>query len=187
MPKQRITRDMVIDAAFALARSGGMEQVTAKRIAGQLGCSVQPIYSYCQNMEGLRQALAARVRSFMQEYLAAHVEKSDLFRSTGRAYLRLAREEPHLFQIFILHRRTGITSLDELYRAEANPQAAAWIAGALHISEAQAQALHLNMLIFTIGIGTIFSVTTPGIPPEEIYEQQERAFQAFLRQEKEAV
>ena len=54
MPKQRITKEMVVDAAFEIARKGGMEQVIVKNIAEKLGCSVQPIYSYCTNMEGLR-------------------------------------------------------------------------------------------------------------------------------------
>lgn len=48
MPKQKITKDMVIDAAFELARNDGMEQVIVKNIAEKLGCSVQPIYSYCK-------------------------------------------------------------------------------------------------------------------------------------------
>ena len=38
------------------------------------------------------------------------------------------------------------------------------------------------MLIYTIGIGTIFSVATPGISADEIYEQQEGAYNAFLSQ-----
>lgn len=44
----------------------------------------------------------------------------------------------------------------------------------------QAKELHLHMLIYTIGIGTIFSVTTPGISVDEIYKQQEMAYKAFL-------
>ena len=54
MPKQRITKEMVVNAAFELARQGGMEQVIVKSIAQKIGCSVQPIYSYCNNMDGLR-------------------------------------------------------------------------------------------------------------------------------------
>ena len=38
------------------------------------------------------------------------------------------------------------------------------------------------MLIYTIGIGTIFSVTTPGISTDEIDTQQEVAYEAFLKQ-----
>ncbi len=182
MPKQKITKEMVVNAAFELARSEGMEQVLVKNIAGKLGCSVQPIYSYCKNMEGLRRDVIKQAERFIQEYLIAHIDKSDLFRSTGQAYIQIAKDEPNIFKIFILHQREGISSLDELYQSETNPQTAKVIADELNISISQAKMLHLNMLIYTIGIGTIFSVTTPGIPAEEIFNQQEMAYQAFLKQ-----
>ncbi len=182
MPKQRITKEMVVNAAFEIARKDGMEQVMVKNIADKIGCSVQPIYSYCKNMEGLRQDVVRQVGCFIQEYVAAHIDKSDLFRSTGKAYIQLAKEEPHLFEILILHKRIGISSLDDLYKKEAGTHIAELIAEELHISTSKAKQLHLNMLIYTIGIGTIFSVTTPGISIDEIYTQQEAAYDAFLRQ-----
>ena len=182
MPKQRITKEMIVDAAFHIARRSGMENVLVKSIADEMGCSVQPIYSYCKNMDSLRQDVAERVRGFVREYMAEHVDREDLFRSTGRAYIRLAKEQPHLFKIFILHQRKGISSLADLYQAETDSRTAGFIADELGISMERARQLHLNMLIYTIGIGTIFSVTTPGISADEIYAQQEAAYEAFLRQ-----
>lgn len=181
MPKQKITKEMVVDAAFELAREGGMEQVMVKRIAEKLGCSVQPIYSYCENMDGLRGDVAERARQFIQEYVAAHIDKDDLFCSTGKAYLQIAKEEPYILKIFLFQERKNISSLEDLYQSETNPQMAQAIAAQLNISLEKARQLHLDMLIYTIGIGTIFSVTTPGIPADEIYLQQERAYQAFLK------
>lgn len=182
MPKQRITKEMVVNAAFDIAKNNGMEQVMVKNIADKIGCSVQPIYSYCKNMDGLRRDVIEKVNRFIQEYAAAHIDKNDIFRSTGKTYIQLAQEEPHLFRIFILHQRRGISSLDDLYRSQASPHIAEVIAEELHISTEQAKQLHLNMLIYTIGIGTIFSVTTPGIPMDEVYLQQEAAYEAFLKQ-----
>lgn len=182
MPKQRITKEMVVDAAFEIARSSGMEQVQVKNIADRLGCSVQPIYSYCKSMEGLRQDVTRQVSRFIQEYIAVRIDQKDLFRSTGSAYIQLAKEEPNLFKIFILRQRSGISSLDELYRSEAGSQVADFIAEQLQIGVRQARQLHLHMLIYTIGLGTIFSVTTPGILTDEILAQQELAYEAFLKQ-----
>ena len=88
MPTQKITKEMVITAAFEIARSSGMEQVMVKNIADKLGCSVQPIYSYCKNIDGLRQDVITKVNHFLQEYLSTHIDKNDLFRSTGKAYIR---------------------------------------------------------------------------------------------------
>ena len=182
MPKQRITKEMVVNAAFEIARSSGMEQVMVKNIADKIGCSVQPIYSYCKNMDGLRQDVIKQVNDFIQEYIINHIDKNDLFRSSGQLYIRLAKEEPYLFKIFILHQRNGISSLEDLYQSETNPNIAKFISDKLHISLLKAKQLHLNMLIYTIGIGTIFSVTTPGISTDEIYIQQETAYEAFLKQ-----
>ena len=182
MPKQRITKEMVVSVAFEIARSDGMEQVMVKSIAEKIGCSVQPIYSYCKNMEGLRQDVTQKVCSFIGEYVKTHIDKDDIFTSTGRTYIQLAKEEPHLFKIFILHKRDGIASLEDLYQSEASPDTAEFISKKLDINIEQAKKLHLNMLIYTIGIGTIFSVTTPGISADEIYEQQEAAYNAFLSQ-----
>ena len=85
MPKQRITKEMVVDAAFEIARSSGMEQVMVKNIADKIGCSVQPIYSYCKNMDGLRQDVIEQVNHFIQEDVVSHINKDDLFSSTGKS------------------------------------------------------------------------------------------------------
>lgn len=181
MPKQRITKEMVVNAAFEIAKYSGMDQVMVKNIADKIGCSVQPIYSYCKNMEDLRQEVVEQTSCFIQAYIKAHIDKEELFRSTGKAYIQLAKEEPHLFKIFILHHRNGIASLEDLYQTETNPHIAECVADKLSISISQAKQLHLNMLIYTIGLGTIFSVTTPGISLDEIYTQQEIAYETFLK------
>lgn len=72
MPKQRITKEMVVSAAFEIARNSGMEQVMVKNIADKIGCSVQPIYSYCKNMDGLRQDVIEQVNHFIQEYVVSN-------------------------------------------------------------------------------------------------------------------
>ncbi len=87
-----------------------------------------------------------------------------------------------MFKIFIMHQRTGISSLDDFYQSQVGANTAEFIARELNISISQAKQLHLNMLIYTIGLGTIFSVTTPGISADEIYAQQETAYEAFLHQ-----
>lgn len=181
MPKQRITREMVIDTAFELARSGGMEQVLVKNIAGKLGCSVQPIYSYLDNMGNLRKEVEIRAGQFIREAVSAALVPDDIFRSTGKAWLAIARREPHLFRLFVFQERQDIASFADLYQAESGPGMAGTIAGELGISLEQARELHLNMLIYTIGMGTIFSVANPGIPAQEIFARQEKAYQAFLQ------
>ncbi len=181
MPKQKITKEMVVGAAFEIARKDGMDKATVKAIAERLGCSVQPIYSYCQNMEGLKNDVIEKASAFIRAYVSRAIDHKDLFRSTGHAYIRIAKEEPHLFRLYLFQERDNISSLEDLYRTEANPDVAELIADGLNLSAAAAKRLHLNMLIYTIGIGTIFSVTSSGISEDEIFRQQEQAYRAFLK------
>jgi len=37
-------------------------------VKSKLGCSVQPIYSYCKNMEGLKQDVMEQVNGFGAEF-----------------------------------------------------------------------------------------------------------------------
>ena len=75
MPKQRITKDMVVNAAFEIAKKSGMEQVMVKNIADKIGCSVQPIYSYCNNLEGLRQDVTLQVNRLYKTLLQRTLTK----------------------------------------------------------------------------------------------------------------
>ncbi|MDD3920249.1 MAG: TetR/AcrR family transcriptional regulator [Eubacteriales bacterium] len=182
MPKQKITKDMVINAAFELAREGGMEQVLVKSIAEKLGCSVQPIYSYCSSMENLRHEVLQKAAATVQAYVFAHTDVNDMFRSVGYAYVQLAAEEPELFRLFALQTKRHVASVDDLLYTGGNPHIDEMIAETLHVTAAQAKALHLNMLVYTIGICTIIATAEPGIPASEITEQLEQAYQAFLQQ-----
>ena len=69
--------------------------------------------------------------------------------------------------------------MEDIYKTETNPKMAEGIAQELRIPVECAKQLHLNILIYSIGLGTIFSVSSPGIPINEIFVQQEQACRAF--------
>lgn len=186
MPKQKITREMVVEAAFELAREGGMETVLVKNIAARLGCSVQPIYSYCSNMEGLKKDVIMRIGSFFQEYISERVDQDNFFESTGKLYLRLSKEEPNLFQMYFLAERSElkVTSLEELHNTERNVKVTEYIARKYALSPEAAKRLHFNMVIYNQGITAMSIASGLKIPLEELESQLDQAFEAFLQQAK---
>lgn len=106
---------MVVSTAFEIARRGGMGNATVKTIAEKLGCSVQPIYSYCRNMDGLRNDVAEKARAFVQEYIGKSIDKNDLFRSTGHAYI--LQRKNRIFSDCICFRREKVFLLLTTYIA----------------------------------------------------------------------
>lgn len=182
MPKQKITKEDVVNAAYELAKEHGPDYITVKTISEKLSCSVQPIYTYCANMEGLRREVNEKARDYVKKYISERTDSGDIFKSTGQAYLQLAKEESNIYRMFISYQRENVSSLEELYNLETNPQIAETVSKQLNITLDKAKMLHLNMLIYSIGIGMVFSRTSPGIPAEEIFSQQDCAFRAFLAQ-----
>ena len=53
-PKQIITKEIILEAAFKITREMGFENVNARSLAKALGCSTQPIYSRYTNMDELK-------------------------------------------------------------------------------------------------------------------------------------
>lgn len=180
MPKQRITKEMVLEAAFELLRKGGEEEVLVKNIAAALSCSVQPIYSYCDNMDALKLELSNMAAGIMRKYISRLLDRDNLFESTGRAYIAFAKEEPHLFKSYFLRNRKGISGFDDLYAAEAGGGMAEYLVKSLGISESSAKELHMNMIIYTNGLSFILISVGGGFPQEELDEKLIKAYHAFL-------
>ncbi|MEF2967365.1 TetR/AcrR family transcriptional regulator [Paenibacillus sp. M1] len=182
MPKQRIMREMILEAAFELARTQGPEHVMVKNIAEKLGCSVQPIYSYYSNMDELKQELADYTGKFFKQYIAEHLDKNDYSRSVGAAYIRLAQTEPHLYRLYMMRKRPDIHSLDDIYRKEGDPKVVQHLSEILNIGFDKAKSLYLNMIIYTQGLSFILATQGPDFGTEEILAQLDEAFKAFVTQ-----
>ena len=78
-PKSKITRDMVIDAAFEVAREAGGENINARTVAKKLNCSTQPVMYHFATIEELKKAVYAKLDWYHTEYLMK-IEEPNLFR-----------------------------------------------------------------------------------------------------------
>lgn len=53
-PKAKITKDMIIDAAFEIARKTGAENINARTVSQKLNCSTQPVMYHFATIEELK-------------------------------------------------------------------------------------------------------------------------------------
>lgn len=54
-PKPKITKQMILDASFAIAREQGYELINARTIAEKLNCSTQPVMYNFKTIEEIRE------------------------------------------------------------------------------------------------------------------------------------
>ena len=50
-PKAKVTREMIIDAAFEIIRNTGVETVNARTVSKELNCSTQPVMYHFKTIE----------------------------------------------------------------------------------------------------------------------------------------
>lgn len=113
--KEIITRDMILEMAFDLARDNGIESVTARNVATKIGCSTQPIFRIYANMEQLREEIYQKaIDAFGDYYENFKSQKDTPFIHLGLAYINFAKEEKELFKLLFLSENRGDRSLYEL-------------------------------------------------------------------------
>ena len=95
-PKTRITRDMVLDAAFEITRGSGIENVNVRTISQRLGCSTQPVMYLFKKIEDLKRALYEKVDRYHSECLMNIENPEELMLGIGLNYIRFAIREPNL-------------------------------------------------------------------------------------------
>ena len=89
--KESITKQMILDVAFRMAREEGMQNITARHVAERANCSTQPIFRSFQNMDDLIEGVYEKAVAFFQDYYDAYpkLEKSP-FCNLGMAYIAFA-------------------------------------------------------------------------------------------------
>ena len=180
MPKAKVTRDMVIEAAFAIARTAGAEQVNARTVSQELGCSTQPVMYHFATIEALKRAVYAKADRYHSDYLT-----EDLPLGIGLNYIRFAIEEPHLFRFLFQSGFAMEGSLPEMLdSAELTPILAA-MQGALGMSAAQTKRIFTTVALFTHGYASLLANNGRDYDEAAAAEQLERVWRGAVLCEKE--
>ena len=97
--KIRISKDMILDAAFEIARQEGMEKLSNRELAKKLKCSIRPIYYQFENVEEMQKELYIKIEQYFYEFLLDNmVEGIPQYKQIGINYIRFAKREKQLFQ-----------------------------------------------------------------------------------------
>ena len=95
--KNSFTRDMLIDSAFKLVRTRGIDKLSARTLAKELNCSTQPIYSNFKSMSRLDMELRKKAVDVLLKYQTTP-RSGEVFFDMGFGYILFAKREKHLFR-----------------------------------------------------------------------------------------
>ena len=115
-PKARITKEMIIDAAFAVVRRSGVDEINVRKIAAELGCSTQPVMYHFRTMEELKSEVFDKSVDFSMEY--SFKDDPDSIEELCLRYIRFANEEHNLFRFIYQTGRVITEKLKEYFECE---------------------------------------------------------------------
>lgn len=157
-PKMKVTREDVVNAAANVIRENGADALNARAVASRLGTSTQPIFSHYNTMEALKADIISyaneRYQSFLQRDMASG--EYPVYKASGIAYIRFAREERELFKLLFMRDRSR----------EVIPQGLDEIKPIIQIiqkntglNEQDAAMFHIEMWVYVHGIATMIATS----------------------------
>ncbi|MCL2052574.1 MAG: TetR/AcrR family transcriptional regulator [Lachnospiraceae bacterium] len=112
--KESISRDGILDVAFAMMKEEGIISVTARKLAAKANCSTQPIFRVFKSLEEMEQAIFLKAVTYFEDFYLAFAQRSNIpFVNLGMAYIRFALDNKNIFSLlFISDKRHGRTLYD---------------------------------------------------------------------------
>ena len=175
--KPKISKEMIVDAAFEIARKEGMENINARTVSEKLNCSTQPVMYHFATIEELKKTAYAKADRYHSEYLM-NVEspQKGVMLGIGLNYIRFAMEEPHLFRfLFQSNFFTGTTLLEMIDAEELMPVLLA-MQGAVGGSIGQVKEIFLTVFLFAHGYASIIANNSLEYDEELIKAHLKRAY-----------
>ncbi len=103
-PKNKFTKEEMVEAAMRVVRTKGIDGLTAKTMADELGTSTQPVFTAFGSMDTVRQEVYAAAVRVYDGYTDAGLKEKIPFFGVGMQYIKFAREEPELYRFLFLTR-----------------------------------------------------------------------------------
>ena len=179
--KIRISKDMILDAAFEIVRQDGMEKLSNRELANKLKCSIRPIYYQFENVEEMQKELYTKIEQYFYKFLLDNmIEGIPQYKQVGMNYIKFAKKEKKLFQTLFMS-DTGLTpdafvakdgedykEIEKLIKISAN------------LKEEDIKDFHTKMWIFCHGIATLVANGTIKLTDNQIQDLLSYEFQALM-------
>ena len=167
-PRQRITREMILERSFEMFCREGMEVVNARSVAKALNCSTQPIFSYFSGMDDLKTALEQKAKELFENALKVDDLPGNPLVNICCAYARFAAEQPRLFtHLFMVNKNTPVYPFmsEEARQALINREAELQ-----EMPFEQAAKVFVQMTVYTHGMAAVRAAHKADFTPERMEE-----------------
>ena len=181
-PKEKVSRVMVLNAAFEMTREIGFENVTARKLAQRLNSSTQPIFRAYENMDMLKEDLFYKsAEMFSDHMLKARTKGKPVYLTMGLAYIELARKEKFLFKLIADIEEYDTSDIHEFLQQGDCNELLEKLPGSEKLSAERKKEVFRMVWMFTHGVATLVTGKRVDMDQAEIEDMLRKAYEGFLK------
>ena len=156
-PKAKFTKEEIVQAAFNILNTDGVEALTSRALGTRLGSSARPIFTVFKNMDEVQQAVMKSAKTLYKEYVGKGLTQEHPFKGVGTQYILFSVNEPKLFQLLFMTEQPQIPDLSGVLPLieESYEEILLSIQSDYGINEYFAKKLYHHLWIYTHGIATL--------------------------------
>ena len=178
-PAKKVDKDDIIKVAYKIADKEEFENINARRIAKELGCSVQPIFHNFTSMEELKNATIERIHNTYEQYMKKGSEEKLAYKGMGMAYIKFAKEHPKFFKVLFM-RETSLTTSNFIRADNTGNDVIKMGQKLTGFDEKEQIKFHTKVWIFTHGLAMLVATNTCTLNEDEISKMLETTVRELL-------
>lgn len=154
----KITKEMIINAAFEIAKEMGAENINARTVSQKLGCSTQPVLYHFKTIEDVRIAAHKKASEFHSNYvtnISGKYERPML--EVGMRHIQLAIEEKNIFRFLFHSNYNTDVSLFDWLTGENFDSLFPILKKQAKVDEQQAHIIFSQIFLVTHGIASLLA------------------------------
>lgn len=176
-PKQKITKDLLLEHAFQIAKEQGIMAVTSRSVAKSADCSIQPVFSQFPTMEELRKATFEYACSKLMQEILEYQDSPDFINRTNIWLLNFARNEPKLFELLYLSDSFHSANLwDTMMEWESNQKMMSAVEQKYGLTQEECKDIFLRGFFMLFGIAALIAKGKIEVSNEEAVDMVQRTF-----------
>lgn len=166
-PSRKISREAIMEACLKIVRGEGLENLNARRIAKELGCSTQPIFSHFANMDEIKDEVIKEISRYFDQAMLRGNYTKPVYKDIGINYIRFAKEEPVYFKL-LFNREEALGVINFIELSGSSEEIFHTISKQTGMTNEQARQFHQRMWLYVNGIANLVANNTCTFSEDEI-------------------
>lgn len=168
-PKQKITKEMILETAKELVRRNGIESVNSRSVAKELGCSTQPVFSQFETMDELRQGVHDYCCAIFEQCVLSDKEHNDFMKASYLKVIHLAKEDKNIFRLIYLSEYCkGAEFITARLNFESNHRILFQLMEQYQLNEEDGKDILQRTSLLVQGIATLLATTNMNYTDEDV-------------------